>query len=178
MKNEILSLIASFIAMAFVICSYFAKKKNFLLFQALCITFLIISYFFDLKFFAMAGLIIGLVRTLTFYCYEKNDKEAPNFLAVIFCILTLASYFIINLWILGDAKPVDITYLVGLLCYIFIFRVRDIKKVRFLMLIPTVLSLLYNVLSIAPIFATLCYTFELSANVVSIIKYHVIKVKQ
>jgi hypothetical protein len=178
MKNEVLSLIASFIAMAFVICSYFVKKKNFLLFQSLCIVFLIISYFFDLKFFAMVGLIVGLARSLTFYYYEKNDKEAPIFLAVIFSILTLASYFIINLWIFGDSKPVDIMYLVGLLCYIFIFRVRDIKKVRFLMLIPTVLSVLYNVLSTAPIFATLCYVFELSANVVSLIKYHVIKVKQ
>lgn len=178
MKNEILSLIASFIAMAFVICSYFAKKKNFLLFQALCITFLIISYFFDLKLFAMVGLIIGLARSLTFYYYEKKDKEAPIILAVIFSILTLAAYFIVNIWIQKNAKPVDVIYLIGLLCYIFIFRVRDVKKVRFLMLVPTVLSVLYNVLSTAPIFATLCYTFELSANVVSIIKYHVIKVKQ
>ena len=178
MKNEVLSLIASFIAMAFVICSYFVKKKNFLLFQALCIVFLIISYFFNLQFFAMVGLMIGLARSLTFYYYEKKNVEAPLYWAIIFSILTLASYFIINLWILKDVKPVDVLYLIGLLLYIFIFRVRDIKKVRYLMLFPTALSVIFNILSGAAIFATLCYVFELSANVVSIIKFNVIKVKQ
>ena len=46
------------------------------------------------------------------------------------------------------------------------------------MVIPTVLSLLFNALSGAAIFATLTYVFELSANVISILKYHVIKVEQ
>ena len=178
MKSEVLSLIASFIAMAFVICSYFVKKKNFLLFQALCIVFLIISYFFNLQFFAMVGLMIGLARSLTFYYYENKNVEAPVFWAIIFSTLTLSSYFIINLWILGDAKPVDILYLVGLLMYIFIFRVRDIKKVRYLMLFPTALSVAFNILSGAAIFATLCYVFELLANVVSIFRFNVIKVNQ
>lgn len=178
MKNEVLSLIASFIAMAFVIGSYFVKKKNFLLFQALCIVFLIISYFFNVQFFAMVGLTIGLARSLSFYYYEKNDKEAPLYLAIILSFLTLASYFIINLWILGDAKPVDILCLVALVSYVFIFRIRDIKKVRFLMFAPTALSILFNILSGAAIFATLTYVFELSANVISILKYHVIKVEQ
>ncbi len=178
MKSEVLSIIASFIAMAFVICSYFVKKKNFLLFQSLCIVFLIISYFFNLQFFAMVGLMVGLSRSLTFYYYEKKNVEAPIIWAIIFSILTLLSYFIIDLWILGDAKPIDILYLMGLLCYIFIFRVRDIKKVRFLMLVPTALSVAFNILSSAAIFATLCYVFEFIANVVSIVRFNVIKVKQ
>lgn len=178
MKNEVLSLIASFIAMVFVISAYFVKKKGFLLCQASCIVFLIISYFFNLQFFAMVGLSIGLVRSLSFYYYEKKDKEAPLALAIVLSIMSLASYFIINLWILGDAKPVDILCLISLIAYIFIFRIRDIKKVRFLMVIPTVLSILFNVLSSAAIFATLTYVFELSANVISILKYHVIKVEQ
>ena len=128
MKSEILSLIASFIAMAFVICSYFVKKKNFLLFQSLCIVFLIISYFFNLQFFAMVGLIIGLARALTYYYYESKNVDAPIYWSLIFCFLTLASYFIINIWILKDAKFIDVLYLIGLLLYIFIFRIRDIKR--------------------------------------------------
>lgn len=164
--------------MAFVICSYFVKKKNFLLFQSLCIVFLIISYFFNLQFFAMAGLIVGLMRALTFYYYENKNVEAPIYWALIFCFLTLASYFVINFFILKDFKFIDLLYLIGLISYIFIFRIRDIKKVRFLMVIPTAISLIYNIWSGAAIFATLSYAFELSANLVSIIKFNVIKVKQ
>ena len=73
MDNRILALIASFIAMAFVILSYFVKKKAYyLLFQLLCIVCLIISYFFSLQFFAMIGLAVGLFRTITFFVYEKK----------------------------------------------------------------------------------------------------------
>ncbi len=179
MENEVLALIASFIAMAFVVCSYFVKKKElYLLFQFLCIVFLIISYFFSLEFFAMVGLVIGLIRTLTFFLYEKKGKLAPIVWPIIFSTASLASYFIINLWILGTVKPIDILFLVGLILYAFIFRIRDLKIVRFTMLVPTSLSVLYNILASAPIFAILSYSFELVANIASILKYHVIKPKQ
>ena len=46
------------------------------------------------------------------------------------------------------------------------------------MLIPTVLSILFNVLINAAVFATLTYVFELSANVISIFKYHVFGEKE
>ena len=57
----------------------------------------------------------------------------------------------------------------------FIFRIGNLKIVRFTMLIPTVLSILFNVLTSAALFATLTYVFELCANVVFIFKYHVFK---
>ena len=179
MESRVLALIASFIAMSFVVVSYFVRKKElYLLFQFLCIIFLIISYFFSVEFFAMVGLIIALFRTLTFYLYEKRGVLAPIVWPIIFTVLSLASYFIINLWILNTVKPVDILFLIGLILYAFIFRIRDLKIVRFSMLAPTGLSIAYNVLANAPIFAVLSYTFELSANILSIIKYHVIKPKQ
>lgn len=179
MDNRVLALIASFLGMAFVITSYFVKKKeHYLLFQFLCIVFLIISYFFTVQFFAMAGLVIGLGRTLTFFLYEKKEKKAPLFWPFLFSVLSLASYFIINLWILGTAQPIDILFLVGLIAYAFIFRIRSLRTVRFLMLLPTTLSLLFNLFSNAALFATLSYTFELLANVVSILKFHVFVKKE
>ena len=42
------------------------------------------------------------------------------------------------------------------------------------MLIPTVLSVLFNLLTDAAFFTFLSYLFELGANVASIFKYHVI----
>ena len=174
MENQALAVIASFIAMAFVVTSYFLKNKSlYLLFQALCITFLCVSYFFSVQFFAMVGLGIALCRALSFFVYEKNNKVAPLWVSFFFSGLSVASYFIINLGVLGSAKPLDILCFGALVLYAFIFRVRDLKKVRFLMIAPTVLSLLFNALAGAAIFATLTYVFELVANLTAIYKYHV-----
>ena len=174
MDNEIRALIVSFFAMSFVIVSYFVKKKeHYLLFQFLCIIFLILSYFFTAQFFAMVGLVIGMGRTVTFLLYERKGEKAPIFWAFLYASLSLAAYLTVNLWILGTAQPLDILFLIGLISYAFIFRIRSLKAVRFLMLVPTFLSVLFNILSEAAIFATLSYTFELLANVASIFKYHV-----
>lgn len=176
MYNEELALITSFIAMAFVVISYFVKKKSmYLLFQLLCIVFLIIQYFFSELFFAMVGLSVGLLRTLTFFLYERKGKPAPILCSFILSAMTVASYFIVNFLILKNAQPLDVLCLIALVAYAFIFRIRNLKIVRFSMIAPTLLSILFNVLTSAAVFATLTYVFELGANVVSIFKYHVFK---
>lgn len=178
MENSTFALIASFIAMAFVVVAYFVRKKsNYLLCQLLCVVFLIISYFFTVQFFAMIGLAIGLSRTLTFFIYESKGKKAPLICAFVFSGLTVLSYFIVNWGILKTAQPLDILCLASLILNAFIFRIRNLKIVRYTMLIPTVLSILFNLLTHAAIFATLTYVFELCANVVSIFKYHVFNKK-
>ncbi len=171
MENPTLSLIAGFFALISVIFAYFASKKNFLVFQALCIIFLIISYFFNLQFFAMVGMMISLARSLTFYYFESKGINASIWWSVLFSILTTISYVVVNFVILGDAKPLDILCLAALILYAFIFRVRNLKIVRSTMLIPTSLSILFNILTGAAFFATLSYIFELVANIVSIVKY-------
>ena len=174
--NETLSLIAGFIAMSFVIIAYFVKKKVlYLVYQSACIVFLILSYLFNAQYFAMIGLTIGLFRALTFFWIEHRGRNASILWSYLFSGLTIASYFIVNLWILGDAKPLDILCLVASCMYAFIFRIRDLKIVRFTMLVPTVISIVFNICSGAALFVTLSYSFELGANVTSIFKYHVIK---
>ncbi len=174
MDNRTLALIASFVAMVFVILSYFTtKKERFLLFQSICIVFLIVSYFFTLQFFAMVGLAIGLLRAVVYFAYEKRGRIAPLWVPIGLCVLTGISYVIVNLLLLKSASPADAVLLVSLVCYIFIFRVRSLKLVRFLMILPTVLSVIFNVWTNAAFFVTLSYVFEFSANVASIFKYHV-----
>ncbi len=174
MYHYTLALLASFIAMVFVVVSYFVKKKSlYLLFQALCIVFLIVSYFFTVQFFAMIGLAIGLARALIFFAYEKKDKVAPLWTSFVISFATVASYFFVNFLILKTAQPLDILCVIALSTYAFIFRLRDLKIVRFTMLVPTVLSILFNTLTRAALFVSLTYVFELTANVVSIYKYHI-----
>ena len=67
----------------------------------------------------------------------------------------------------------DILYLIGLVFYAFVFRIRNIETLRYVITIPTALSILYNVVSGAAIFAVISYCFELCANILSILKYHV-----
>ena len=172
MDNHVLALIAGFIAMALVASSYFVKKKlHYLVFQLLGIVFLVLSYFFSENFFAMAGLIVAFARTVTFALYENRGIKAPLIWPFIFAALSFGSYFITSA---GSPRPEDALFLAGLVGYAFIFRIRSLKLVRFLMLAPTVLSVLYNVLIPEPIiFVVISYSFELAANVVSIFKYHV-----
>ena len=171
MENPTLALIASFVAMLLIASSYFFKKKElYLLFQAIGMVFLGLNYFFTLEFFAMLGVAVGLFRALIFFFYEKKNKLAPIFWAYLCAGLTLAAYFIVN-W--NSLKPLDIIYMVSLILYAFIFLIRDLKLMRFTVLAPNFLAVLYNVLLKATPFAVLTYAFELVANLVSILKYHV-----
>ena len=179
MENQAASLVASFFAMVFVSVSYFVRKKEYyLLFQLLCIIFLIISYFFNLQFFAMIGVGIGGIRTLTFFIIEKKNKKAGIWVSFLFAGLTLLSYYVINFKILNTANPLDVLYLIGLIAFAFIFRIRNLKIVRFAMILPVFLSVLFNILTSAPIFTVFSYVFELLANIVSIFKYHVFNKKE
>ena len=122
----------------------------------------------------MIGLFISLIRTLVFFWYENKDKRAPILISVLISIAICASYVIVNLLILKTASPLDLLLLFSSIMYAFIFRVRSLELVRYTMLMPTALSVIYNVLISAPIFLILSYAFEGLANIVSIFRYHII----
>lgn len=173
--NSLLGMLMSFIAMAFVMISYFVKNKRmYLVFQTACIVFLVLSYLVIGQFFAMIGLAISLIRAFVFFVYENNDKRAPVWISVVISLATCVAYVIINLIILKTASPVDLLLLCSSIMYAFIFRIRNLELVRYTMLIPTVLSVAYNALISAPIFLVLSYGFEGLANIVSIFRYHII----
>ena len=174
MDIPVLALIASFIGMAFVVTSYLVRKKSlYLACQSLCLVFLIIAYFFEVNFFGMIGLGIGLVRAFTFFVYEQKDKDAPIFWSFAFTLLTTINFYV-NMFVLKTGQALDVLCLMALIAYAFIFRIRSLKIVRFTMLFPTVLSILYNLLVGAALFTTLTYVFELIVNCVSIVRYHIL----
>lgn len=168
------ALLFSFLAMLLIAASYFVKHKSgFLLFQSSGIFCLMLSYLCNAQYFAMIGLGIGLFRSIVFYLYERQGKEASIVWCYVLCAISFAAYGIVNLGVLKSFHPADIVYLIGLVFYMFIFRIRSIKTVRFTILIPTALSIVYNVWAASPIFAVISYCFEMSANILSILKYHV-----
>ncbi len=162
--------------MSLIASSYFfTAKKTYLFFQSLGIVFLISSYFFGREYFATIGLSIGLLRTLTYYRFEKNEKTAPVELAFLFSALTIVGYGFVNFFLLKTSQPLDVICLVALVLYAFIFRIRNLKRLRFLVLVPTILSIAYNALVGAAVFTVVSYSFELGANIISIFQYHILK---
>ena len=179
MPNEKVALAVSFVAMALIVSSYFYRKKvYFLLFQALGTVFLVLSYLFSAEYFAMIGLSVGLCRTVTYFLFERKEKETPVCFVFIFCALTLTSYFTVNLGILKTAKPIDIFYVASLMLYAIVFRIKDVELMRYLVLVPTVLAVLYNVLCQAPVFTTVSYAFEVAAGVYAVIKFNILGQKE
>ena len=174
MTREQWAFAVSILVMLVMCSSYFFKKKSlYLIVQSAGIILLMAAYILWKEYFAMAGLVIGLARMLVYLWYERKDKYAPIWWAVLFSLLGVACYLIINLWILKNAKPVDIIYLVGLVAYAFIFRIRSLNLVRYLVLIPTALSIVYNaLLGVGTVMVVVSYSFEMCANLVSIAKYH------
>lgn len=179
MPNETVALIVSFVAMSLIVSSYFfAKKVYFLLFQALGTVFLVLSYLFSGEYFAMIGLAVGLSRTVTYFLFERKEKDAPIGFVFLFGALTLAAYFTVNLGILKTAKPIDIFYVASLIAYAIVFRIKDVELMRYLVLVPTVLAVLYNILCSAPIFTTISYVFEVAAGVYAVIKFNILGKKE
>ncbi len=168
------SLIVSFVAMSFLVASYFCKNKiGYLCFQGLGIIFLILSYFFVGAYFAMLGMAVGFVRVLVYFIYESKGRVPPIPWAIALCAATVAVYIAVNICLLKTARYVDILYLAGLILYVFIMRLPSLRTVRFALLFPTAICLLYNILIVSTPFVIISYSFELAANVFSILKYHV-----
>ena len=174
MDNKTLALVASFVAMSLIVISYFVRKKEkYLLFQLLGVLFLVATYFFSLDWLAMLGLSVAACRTVTFFLYERKGKKAHILWAFFFSFLSLVAFFAVSVLGSGGVKLSDILLLITLFAYAFIFRIRSLKIVRFAMFLPLSLSIAYNLLTHAPLFTVISYSFELGANIVSIFKYHV-----
>lgn len=171
MYNELVAKIFGFLAMSFVIVSYFLKSKSgYLTFQLLNVLSLALSYLFCENFFAMIGISSSLIRTFVYFIYEKKGKEAPLVLGFVFSSMAIVAWVIVNVVILSSAQWVDGVFIVACICYAFIVRIRNLRVVRYAMLFPLALSVLYNALVWSTVFAVCSYSFELVADIVSIIK--------
>lgn len=179
MYNYTLSQLAGFATLALMVSSYFFKsKKMYLLFQILGLCAMFLSYLFGAEFFAMVALAVSLARTVTFFVYESKDKEAPVAFSFLFAFLTVSAYFTVNLLILKTAKPLDILYLAVQVMYAFVFRIRNIKLMRYIILVPNALAVLYNLLLGGMVFVAVSYLFELLADLYAIIKYNLKPIKE
>lgn len=171
MYNPALSQIAGVATAIMMIISYFFKTKSaYLLCQNIGLCCMFFTYLFGNEYFAMIALSVSLTRTLVFFIYEKQEKKAPMYLSFLFAGLTLCAYIFVNYIVLKTAKPLDSLYLIAQILYAFIFRIRNIKLVRYSIIVPHCFAILYNILLNGMLFVALSYAFELFADLYSILR--------
>lgn len=170
-----LSFIMSAIALALYCGSYFFNsKKKYLILQLTGNVFLSCSYLFMGAYFTMVSVVVGIARGLICYTYEKNNKRVPIYMIAGLCLVTVSSYILINYVILsGTASSWDILYMFASCMYAITFAIRDIKLMRYLILIPHLSAIFYNLLVKAPISSALSYGIEFAITVVAIIKFSI-----
>ena len=170
-----LSFIMSAIALALYCGSYFFNsKKKYLILQLTGNVFLSCSYLFMGAYFTMVSVVVGIARGLICYTYEKNNKRVPIYMIAGLCLVTVSSYILINYVILsGTASSWDILYMFASCMYAITFAIRDIKLMRYLILIPHSSAIFYNLLVKAPISSALSYGIEFAITVVAIIKFSI-----
>ena len=168
-----LSFMMSAIALALYCGSYFFNsKKKYLILQLTGNVFLSCSYLFMGAYFTMVSVVVGIARGLICYTYEKNNKNVPIYMIVCLCLATVSSYILINYVILsGTASSWDILYMFASCMYAITFAIRDIKLMRYLILIPHSSAIFYNLIVKAPISSALSYGIEFVITVVAIIKF-------
>ncbi len=171
MYNYPLSFSFGVAAMVFAAGSYFQKnKQRYLFFQIMNIISLTMSYLFLEEFFAMISYTVSLLRALTFFVYEKKDKASPLAMKFLFVGLAMASYVLVNVVILQKAGWLDVLCLIANILYTFSFGIRNLKLMRYVLLIPNVLSVVYNAMLPATLFVIISFGFELAANILSILR--------
>lgn len=170
---NILSYVMSVIALALYCGSYFFdNKKKYLILQLTGNVFLSFSYFFMGAYFTMVSIAVGIARGLICYTYEKNNKKVPIYMIIGLCLVTVSSYIIINYVVLsGTASKWDFLYMFASCMYAITFAIRNIKLMRYLVLIPHMSAISYNLLAKAPISSAISYGIEFTITVVAIIKF-------
>ena len=172
---QTLSFIMSTIALALFCGSYFFdNKKKYLILQLTGNVFLSFSYFFMGAYFTMVSVAVGIGRGLICYTYEKNNKKVPPYMIVGLSFVTVLSYIIINYIILsGASSPWDILYMFASCMYAITFAMRNIKVMRYVILIPHTSAIFYNLLVKAPISSAISYGIEFVITIVAIMKFRI-----
>ena len=175
-----LSFVMSVIALALFSLSYFFNsKEGYLGLQLSGNVFLSFSYLLIGSYFSMVALLIGIARGVICYIHEKKNKKVPVYYIVGLCFASILSYVIINVIVLQSRASVwDSVYLFASCMYAITFAIRNLKVMRYVVLIPHSSAVAYNLLIHAPISSAISYGIELAVTVVAIIKYDVIKKKK
>ena len=162
----ILAQILGGIALVLVCIGYFVRTKStFLILQSVA-NFFYASAFFVVGAYVGAGLvIISLFRCLYIYIAEKKDfKYILHFLSI-FVVLYIV--FTIVFW----NNIFDLFPLIASLLFTLGYMVKNLQVMRYILLIPNTIYVLYNILTTTYTSALLDFV-EVVVILIAILKFH------
>ncbi len=167
-------LIAQILGVLALLCmavSYFQRNKTvFFTIQTLGNLFTVLSFFVQGEYFASIGCVIATIRTGIFSIFSKKQKEVPWWLVFVLCGATIVSCVL--LW----KSALDLIFMFGLIIFTLSFKVKDGRKMRYLLLIPNTMYCIFEFFSKS--YAVLVSTvIELISLIVSIITEEIIRNK-
>ena len=167
-----LALIFSFLGMASAASSYLLKKKwQYLVAQGASILLIGVSNLLLGLFYACISSVVSLIRVLVYYDLERKNKEANLYVKLLFTALVIISYVITNVLILKNYMWQDLMLMAINCSFVYIVGIRNLNVLRYCMIAPISLAILYCVLMNVAIFTTFSYGIELVANLVAIVIY-------
>lgn len=142
MVRFIIAQILGMLALILVCFSYaFNDKKKFLAYQILSNLFYASSFLVLSVLVGGVNTIISIARVSTLYIIERKDKRPPLELYVLFSLLYLLSG---NLFY---QSPLDIMAIVAYEMFNMAMFIRDIEVTRFMMVLPNIIIVIYNIFS-------------------------------
>jgi hypothetical protein len=146
------------------------KKVLFFSLQTAGNIFTVLSFFIQGEFFASIGCVIATIRTGIFSLFTAKGKDVPWWLVFILIGATIASCVL--LW----NSALDLIFMFGLIIFTLAFKIKNAKKMRYVLLVPNTLYCIFEFCSRS--YAVFVSTFiELVALVVSIITEEIIERK-
>ena len=158
--------------MASAASSYLLKEKwQFLVAQGTSILLIAISNVYLGLYYACISSLVSFIRVLVYFDFERKDKEVNCYIKLLFTALVIISYVITNIVILKNYIWQDIMLMAINCSFVYIVGIRNLKVLRYSMILPISLAVLYCILMNAAIFTTFSYVIELVVNLAAIIIY-------
>ena len=170
-NSYLISQILGICALACLSTSYFMRKKVFFFsLQTAGNIFTVLSFFVQGEYFASIGCVIATVRTGIFSLFTAKNKEVPWWLVFALIGATIASCVL--LW----KSALDLIFMFGLIIFTLAFKIKNAKKMRYVLLIPNTLYSIFEFCSksYAVFISTL---IELVALIVSIVTEEIVERK-
>lgn len=162
----ILAQIFGGVALILVCISYFFKRKTkFLVFQIFADAFYAAAFFVVGANVAACVTTLSIIRNIVLYFQEKSSYKHVYFILSIFIALyiTIAVIF----W----KSPLDIMPLTTSILFATCYTIKDLQKMRYFLLIPNTIVLIYNILSTTYTSAILDF-IEVIVIIIAIVNYN------
>ena len=164
-------LISDILAICVLICSclsFFMRKKIlFFSLQTAVNVLTVLSYFIRGNYSASIGCFIAIIRTVVFTYASARNKNVSW--VIVFAIIAATIASCVGTYIFAGGTPFDLIYMAGLIVFTLSFKIKSQKKMRYGILVATILYCTFNLCTGNTYLLVKCL-IELGFLIISIIR--------